>query len=142
MNKITKISAIAITTAALGMASLSAVASRGANGGNCDGQGGQHGQMMGMGSGNHMGKHMGRHMGYGKGFNMDRELDLSAAEVQTLIEARMIMHGNDRLKVGKVSQKDDQTYVVDIVTVDDSLVRQIEVDKNNGLRHGMNRLAD
>ena len=142
MNKITKISAIAVTTAALGMASLSAVASRGANGGDCDGQGGQHGQMMGMSSGNHMGKHMGRHMGYGKGFNMDRELDLSAAEVQTLIEARMIMHGNDRLKVGKVSQKDDQTYVVDIVTVDDSLVRQIEVDKNNGLRHGMNRLAD
>jgi hypothetical protein len=137
MNKITKISAIAITTAALGMASLTAVAGRGGNGGDCYGQGGHHGQMMGMGSGNHMG----RHMGYGKGLNMDRELDLSAAEVQTLIEARMIMHGNDRLKVGKVSQKDDQTYVVDIVTVDDSLVRQIEVDKNNGLRHGMNRLA-
>jgi len=138
MNKITKISAIAITTAALGLASLSAVASRGGNGGGCDGQGGQHGQMMGMGSANHMGKHM----GYGKGFNMDRELDLTAADVKTLIEARMIMHGNDRLKVGKVSQKDDQTYLVDIVTVDDSLVRQIEVDKNNGLRHGMNRLAN
>jgi hypothetical protein len=137
MNKITKISAIAITTAALGLASLTAVASRGEHGGDCDGQGGQHSQMMGKGSGNGMGRHMG-----GKGFNMDRELDLSAAEVQTLIEARMIMHGNDRLKVGKVSQKDDQTYVVDIVTIDDSLVRQIEVDKNNGLRHGMNRLAN
>ncbi len=136
MNKITKISAIAIITAALGLVSLTAVASRGENGGDCDGQGGQHGQMMKMGSGNQMGKHMGSGMGY----NMDRKLDLSAHEVKTLIEARMIMHGNDRLKVGKVSQKDDQTYLVDIVTVDDSLVRQIEVDKDNGLRHGMNRL--
>ena len=136
MNKITKISAIAITTAVLGLASLTAVASRGEQGGDCDRHGGQHYQMMGMGSGNQMGKHM----GFGKGFNMDRELDLSADEVKTLIEARMIMHGNDRLKVGKISQKDDQTYLVDIVTVDDSLVRQIEVDRNNGLRHGMNRL--
>ena len=131
----TKISAIAITTAALGLASLTAVASRGESGDNCYGQGGQHGQMMGQGMGGGMGKHMGSGMGY----NMDRKLDLSAGEVQTLIEARMIMHGNDRLKVGKVSQKDDQTYVVDIVTVDDSLVRQIEVDKDNGPGHGMKR---
>jgi len=138
MNKITKISAIAITAAALGLASQTTFASWGEKGGDCDGQGGQHGQMMKMGSGNQMGKHM----GFGKGLNMDRELDLSAAEVKTLIEARMIMRGNDRLKVGKVSQKDDQTYLVDIVTVDDSLVRQIEVDKNNGLRHGMNRLTN
>ena len=136
MNKITKISAVAITTAVLGLASLTAVASRGEQGEDCDRPGGQHNQMMGMGSGNGMGSHMGS----GKGYNMDRALDLSAAEVKTLIEARMIMHGNDRLKVGKISQKDDQTYVVDIVTVDDSLVRQIEVDRNNGLRHGMSRL--
>jgi len=135
MNKMTKISAIAITTAVLGLASLTAVASRGEIGENCYGQGGQHGQMMGMGSG----KSMGKHMGSGMGYNMDRKLDLSADEVKTLIEARMIMHGNDRLKVGKVSQKDDQTYVVDIVTVDDSLVRQIEVDKDNGPGHGMKR---
>ena len=142
MNKITKISAIAITTAVLGLASLTAVASRGHSEGG-EGFGGQHGQMMGQGSGMMMGQGsgygMGKHMGKGMGYNMDRALDLSADEVKTLIEARMIMHGNDRLKVGKVSQKDDQTYLVDIVTVDDSLVRQIEVDKDSGLRHGMNR---
>jgi len=142
MNKVTKISAVVITTAVLGMASLAAVASRGEHG---EGNWGQHAQMMGQGMGggmgNHMGSGMGKHMGFGMGYNMDRKLDLSADEVKTLIEARMIMHGNDRLKVGKVSQKDDQTYLVDIVTVDDSLVRQIEVDKDNGLRHGMNRFA-
>lgn len=140
MNKLIKISAIAITTAAFGLASLTAVASRGNDG---EGYGGQHGQMMGQGSGMMMGQGsgygMGKHMGKGMGYNMNRALDLSADEVKTLIEARMIMHGNDRLKVGKVSQKDDQTYLVDIVTVDDSLVRQIEVDKDNGLRHGMKR---
>jgi len=141
MNKVTKISAVVITTAVLGMASLAAVASRGEIGENCYGQGGQHGQMMGQGMGGGMGNHMGSGMGKHMGSGMDRKLDLSAGEVKTLIEARMIMHGNDRLKVGKVSQKDDQTYVVDIVTVDDSLVRQIEVDKDNGLKHGMNRLG-
>ncbi len=143
MNKVTKISAVVITTAVLGMASVAAVASKGEPG---EDNWGQHVQMMGQGMGNHMGSHMGsgmgKHMGSGMGYNMDRKLDLSADEVKTLIEARMIMHGNDRLKVGKVSQKDDQTYVVDIVTIDDSLVRQIEVDRNNGLRHGMNRLAN
>lgn len=145
MNKITKIGAIAVTTAALGLASLTAVAGWGGHGDDGGRQGGQHGQMMGPGSGTSMGQHMGygmgKHMGYGMGYNMGRELDLSADEVKTLIQARMIMRGNDRLKVGKVSQKDDQTYVVDIVTVDDSLVRQIEVDKNSGFRHGMNRLT-
>lgn len=141
MNKVTKISAVVITTAVLGMASVAAVASWGEHG---EGHWGQHGQMMGQGMGGGMGNHMesgmGKHMGSGMGYNMDRKLDLSADEVKTLIEARMIMHSNDRLKVGKVIQKDDQTYVVDIVTVDDSLVRQIEVDKDVGLRHSMNRL--
>ncbi len=142
MNKFTKIGAIAITTTALGLVSLSTLAGSGGHGndgGSQGGQGGQHEQMMGQGSGNGMGSHMeggkGSHMGKGMGGKMN----LSAEEVKTLVEAKLIMRGNDRLKVGKVNQKDDQTYVVDIVTVDDSLVRQIEVDKNSGLRHGMNR---
>ena len=132
MNRITKISAIALTTVALGLTTLTAVASKGEYGGGCEY--GQHygGQMMGQGMGQGMGLQMGLHMGQGIG----RNLDLSADEVKTLVEARMIMRGTDRLKVGKVSQKDDQTYLVDIVTVDDSLVHQIEVDKDNGLRYG------
>ena len=137
MNKIIKISAIAVTVTTLGLASLTAVASRGEHKGDGECQMGQFAQMMGKGSGGGMGSHQ----GYAKGFKMDRALDLSAAEVKTLVEARLIMRGNDRLKVGKVSQKNDQTFVVDIVTIDDSLVRQIEVDSNNGLRHGMNRLG-
>ncbi|MCG8069205.1 MAG: hypothetical protein JAY84_15225, partial [Candidatus Thiodiazotropha taylori] len=55
---------------------------------------------------------------------------------KTLVSARLIMRGNDRLKVGQVTEKDDDTYLLDIVTVDNSLVRQIEVDRDNGLPRG------
>ena len=138
MKKITKISAVVITTSVLGMASLAAFAGWGEHDGNGEGYGGHQGQMMGSNMESHMRGQMGGKMGGHMG-GTDRALDLSADEVRTLIEARMIMRGNDRLKVGKITQKDDQTYLVDIVTVDDSLVRQIEVDKNNGPGHGMKR---
>jgi hypothetical protein len=63
----------------------------------------------------------------------DRDLNLTADEAKTLVEARLIMRGNDRLKVGQVTEKDEESYLVDIVTVDNSLVRQVEVDRDNGL---------
>ena len=66
----------------------------------------------------------------------DRKLDLSAEEAKTLVEAKLIMRGNDRLKVGQAIEKDQDTYVVDIVTVDNSLVRQVEVDRDKGLPRG------
>jgi hypothetical protein len=75
------------------------------------------------------------------GPGMNRNLDLSAEEAKTLVEARLIMRGNDRLKVGKVTEQDENTYLVDIETVDHSLVRQISVDRNNGLPYGMKGVA-
>jgi len=144
MNKISKFGAITITAAALSLASLTTVASSGDDDNDCnygERHGAFHSGMMGFGSGEHRGDHMGQHMGSGMGGfmggNRGRMLDLTSDEVETLIKARLIMHGNDRLKVGKVAKKDDQTYLVDIVTVDDSLVRQIEVDKNMGFGRGM-----
>ena len=41
-------------------------------------------------------------------------------------------HGNKRLKVGDVKESNDNTIVVDIVTVDDSLVRRFAVDRHSG----------
>jgi hypothetical protein len=73
------------------------------------------------------------------GSAMNRNLDLTAEEAKTLVSARLIMRGNDRLKVGQVTEKDASTYLVDIVTVDNSLVRQMEVDRNNGLPHKFGR---
>ena len=117
MNKIAKIGVIATTAAVLGLASLSAIASRGEHEGSCE-----------------KGDRYERH-GMMKEYRGDRQLDLTAEQVKTLMEARLLMRGNDRLKVGQVAQKDEQTYLVDILTVDDSLVRQIEVDKNQGFKH-------
>jgi hypothetical protein len=64
----------------------------------------------------------------------DRDLKLTADEAGTLISAQLIMQGNDRLKIGGVAPQGENTYVVNIVTVDNSLVMQIEIDRNSGRR--------
>ena len=64
------------------------------------------------------------------------DLNLGAEQAKTLVAARLIMKGNARLKVGQVTEKDQDTYLVDVVTVDDSLVRQVEVDRDKGLPRG------
>jgi hypothetical protein len=123
--KVTIISAVVATTGLLAVAS-SADAGWGGKREYCDRSGinGAPGMMQGRRN---------------SGPALNRELDLTADEAKTLVAARLIMRGNDRLKVGQVTEKDADTYLVDIVTVDNSLVRQIEVDRNNGLprRGGM-----
>jgi hypothetical protein len=61
-----------------------------------------------------------------------KDLNLSADQVKKLAEARLIMSGNPNLKVGSVKAKDADTYTVDIVTADNSLVLQREIDKHTG----------
>lgn len=61
-----------------------------------------------------------------------RNLDLDATDIKTLMSARLIMRGNDRLKVGKVVEGRQGTYDVDIVTVDDSLVRTMTISRQSG----------
>ena len=117
--KVTIISAVVATSGVLAVASA-ADAGWGGQRGNCD-RGGMYGEP-------------GMMKGKGKaGRVMDRDLDLTSDEARTLVEARLIMRGNDRVKVGQVVEKDEDTYLVDIVTVDNSLVRQVEVDRDNGL---------
>lgn len=123
MNKIAKITAVTVVAAA-GLAAVGATASWGEGRGPC-------GSSEGRGNPAMMMKHMGK-----RGRFAERDLDLTADEAKTLVEARLIMRGNDRLKVGKVTQKDDDTYLVDVITVDDSLVRQVEIDRDNGFRRG------
>ena len=66
----------------------------------------------------------------GRFANVDR--NLTAEDIRTLAEARMIMRGNDNLKVGEVTKASDDTYKVTIVTKDDSLVREVEVSRKTG----------
>ena len=124
MNRIAKYTAISVVVATTGFTALAATAGWGDHRGNCE-----RGDFRGDPS--MMMKHMGKQGGFA-----DRDLNLTAEEAKTLVEARLIMKGNDRLKVGQVTESDQKTYLVDIVTVDNSLVRQIEVDRENGLPRG------
>lgn len=124
MNKIAKITIISAIAGVTGLAAINANAywgGQGGRGGYCD-----QGRMQGDTS-----------MRFNKGYRQfgrfqQKDLNLSADQVKTLMEARFIMRGDDRLKVGKVTEKDDTSYLVQIVTVDNSLVREIEVDRNTG----------
>ena len=100
----------------------------------------------GRGSGNQMmrgggqqllrggGQRAAAHRRPGRPGGEDRDLELTADEAGTLVSAQLIMQGNDRLKVGGVVSQGEDTYAVDIVTVDDSLVMQIEIDRDSGRR--------
>jgi hypothetical protein len=57
---------------------------------------------------------------------------LTVDDVKALVTKRLAAHGNERLKVGKVTEKDANTIVAEVVTVDNSLVRTIEFDRNTG----------
>ncbi len=134
-----------ITTATLGLGALVAAGTAFANGpgfmqgqmGNMQGQGMQgHGNMQGQGfmQGSMQGG------GFGPGADGDcpnnQALDkpLTVDDVRANLEQNLERQGNDRLKVGKVVDKDDKTITAEIVTVDNSLVRRVEIDKATG-RH-------
>ncbi len=90
--------------------------------------------------GSHRGWHMGPMMGtgYGMGQGMGPGMmqplrqDLTAADVQHMMEHRLAWQGNPNLKVGTVEEKDDDTIVAEIVTQDGSLVQRLEVDRHTG----------
>ncbi len=106
-----------------------------------------HGQGMGHGMGQGHGIGHGYGMGHGMmgrggksgcgpgamgGSSVDKEL--SVLDVTKILEGRLAWRGNDRLKVGKVEEKDEKTIIAEIVTVDDSLVKRVEFDRKTG-RH-------
>jgi hypothetical protein len=64
----------------------------------------------------------------------DRELDLTGEQASTLVAAQLILQGNDRLKVGAVVPQGEEFYIVDVVTLEDSLVMQIKIDRDTGRR--------
>jgi hypothetical protein len=57
---------------------------------------------------------------------------LSVDDARHHFEHRLKLLGNDRLKLGEVTQADEDTIIVDIVTVDDSLVDRLEVERHSG----------
>jgi len=69
---------------------------------------------------------------YGQRASLARPLTVD--DVRANFEQHLQWRGNDRLKVGAVTEQDDKTIIAEIVTVDDSLVRKIQIDKATG-RH-------
>lgn len=83
-----------------------------------------HGMMHGM-----MGSRMGPSVIYGMGPGAGK--DLTVDDVKTYLERVLQRHGNKRLKLGKVTQSDKDTIVAEIVTVDDSLVQKLSIDRHD-----------
>ncbi|MDX9862905.1 MAG: hypothetical protein RBS99_18515 [Rhodospirillales bacterium] len=57
---------------------------------------------------------------------------LSIDDARKAVEQRLAWMGNDRLKVGNVEAKGDAAYTAEIVTLDNSLVERLEIDRKTG----------
>ena len=56
----------------------------------------------------------------------------TADDVRRIVDGRLAWRRNDRLKIGKIEERDANAIVVEIVTVDGSLVDRVAVDRNTG----------
>ena len=84
-----------------------------------------------------MGMHRGMHgaggmMGQGY-MTPNPDKNLSAEDVRKILDGHLAFMGNKRLKVGDVTEQKDGTFLAEIDTVDDSLVRRLRVDPKTGL---------
>ncbi len=71
-------------------------------------------------------------MGQGFGDRVVPSTHLSTDDVRHFLEHRLARRGNKRLKVGEVKEEGKDSIVADIVTVDDSLVERLKVDRHTG----------
>lgn len=91
--------------------------------------------MRGMQDRHAMKGRQGMHGGRGDGhwFGTVRPMrHLSVEDVRHHFEHRLERYGNDRLKLGQVRESGKESIVAEIVTVDDSLVERLEVDRHSG----------
>ena len=82
-----------------------------------------HGMMMRGDAGSGMGTLFGSHV--------VPTLNLSEDDVRGFLIARLDRLNNKRLKLGEV-KADDSTITADVVTVDNSLVQRLKVDRHTG----------
>jgi len=57
---------------------------------------------------------------------------LTLDDARKAVERHLAWMGNERLKVGAVEAKGDVAYIAEIVTVDNSLVHTLEIDRKTG----------
>jgi uncharacterized membrane protein len=58
---------------------------------------------------------------------------LTLGEVRNGLERWLLNVGNPRLKIGNVSQKDGETITAEVITVDNSLVERLDIDRRTGI---------
>lgn len=87
----------------------------------------------GMGPGKGAGMH-GPRGGWGMmAGKKDPNRVLSVDQIRTIAQAHLIMMNNDNLKVGKITETKNNSYEVQIVTKENSLVNTVEVGKATGM---------
>ncbi|MFI5305021.1 MAG: hypothetical protein ACHQYP_09535 [Nitrospiria bacterium] len=58
---------------------------------------------------------------------------LTVDEVRNGLERWLLNVGNPRLKIGNVSEKDGETITAEVITVDNSLVERLDIDRRTGI---------
>ena len=59
-------------------------------------------------------------------------MNLSADDVRAYLDLRLKRMGNKRLKLGDIKPGEADTLTADIVTVDNSLVQRLKIDRHTG----------
>jgi hypothetical protein len=57
---------------------------------------------------------------------------ITVERARTMLEGALAWHGNPRLKLGTVEEQNEDTIVAEILTVDDSLVQRLAIDRATG----------
>ena len=57
---------------------------------------------------------------------------ITVERARAMLEGALAWHGNPRLKLGTVEEQDEETIVAEILTVDDSLVQRLAMDRTTG----------
>jgi hypothetical protein len=66
------------------------------------------------------------------GTRVRRVMNLSADDVRAYLGQQLKRLANKRLALGDIKPVDDDTITADIVTVDNSLVQRLKIDRHTG----------
>ena len=80
-----------------------------------------------------MGPGQGIMMGPGYGGPAAAPRDVTLDDVRHVLDHQVAWHSLSRLRVGDVTEKDQDTILAEIVTVDGSVVQRYEVNSHTGL---------
>jgi hypothetical protein len=62
---------------------------------------------------------------------------ITVERARAMLEGVLAWHGNPRLKLGTVEEQNDNTILAEILTVDDSLVQRLAIDRATGTFRGI-----